>query len=85
MQVQGEPMTEAERKMLLELDDMVKELHRAFMVAPAGTKTTLIEDIRTVSDAYQKGSWGIRFMLWVLPSAGVLVIYWEKLLSFVKG
>lgn len=85
MKQPGEPMTEQERQMLYDLDAMVKEIHRAFMVAPAGTKTALIEDIRTVSDAYRKGSWGIRAALWLLPTLAGVAMAWDKLVSLVKG
>jgi len=78
-------MTDEERRMLYETDEMVRELHQAFMKVPAGSKTALIHDLRAVSDAYQKGSWGIRFMLWLLPTLGVVGMYWENVIKFFKG
>lgn len=75
-------MTEDERAKLYELDEMVRELHRAFMAVPAGKKTALIEDMRIVSEAYNRGAWAARSLLWLLPTFAGLLMAWDKIVAF---
>lgn len=76
-------MTEDERAKLYELDEMVREIHRAFMVAPAGKRSALIEDMRVVVDAYNRGAWAARSLLWLLPTFAGLLVAWDKIVSFL--
>lgn len=76
-------MTDEERKKLYDLDDKVREIHRAFMVPPAGKKTALIEDIQTVSEAYRRGSFLARSLLWALPTLAGLIMAWDRIANFL--
>lgn len=78
MQDNNEPdeaMTEAERKMLQETHDGMKELRDALLGVPAGSPKEakpLLEDLRVVARAYQRGSWAVRAIMWLLPTVAGL-------------
>lgn len=68
-------MTEQERALLTETAERVDELHRALFAVPAGSpadERPLIEGLRIVWRAYQRGSWLARITIWLIPTVAAI-------------
>lgn len=61
---------------------MLSDLHSALLDVPPGSPKDakpLIEEIRIVVRAYQRGSWFARFVVWSLPAVAGIGIAMEKI------
>jgi hypothetical protein len=67
---------------------MQREMHTAFFEGPAGSPEgtkPLIEGMRIMWAAYQRGSWAFRAIVWLLPAIAGVGIAAEKIHGwFVK-
>lgn len=73
-------MTEEESAILRRIDE-------ALFKVPAGSpKDTkpLIEGMRIMWLAYQRGSWAIRALIWILPAVAGVGMAYEKILGWFK-
>jgi hypothetical protein len=68
-------VTDEERKMLRETHAVTTRLEAAFLVPPPGggkNAKPLLESLFIMVRAYERGSWGIRALIWLLLTiAGV--------------
>lgn len=70
-----------------EQSHQLDEIHRAlFSVPPGSPKETkpLIEGMRIMWMAYQRGSWVVRAVIWILPAVAGVGIAWEKIMGWIK-
>jgi len=61
-------MTDEERAML-------REIHAALFDRPPGARNDerpLLEDLRTVVQAYKRASWVTRMVIWMLPTLAAI-------------
>jgi len=68
-------MTEAE---LQEMKTKIDRIHRALFEVPAGSpddEKPLIEGVRIVWRAWQRGSWLSRLLMWLVPAVAACVAF----------
>ena len=73
---------------LEEIIQMQREMHRAFFEVPAGSPEgtkPLIEGMRIMWAAYQRGSWFMRAIIWVFPTIAGVVISFDKLSAILSS
>jgi hypothetical protein len=64
-------MTDEERLMLRETHAMATRINRALFEVPPGSPDSdqpLIEGLVIVWRAYQRGSWVVRMLVWLIPT-----------------
>ena len=74
-------MTDNERQML-------QDMHRALMEVPPGSpadERPLVEQMRVVCRAYQRGNWVVRAAIWVLPALAGVGVAIEKIREWFNG
>lgn len=62
-------MTEEEREMLRGTHDLAVRINRALFELPPGSDKDakpLMETIRIMARAYERGSWSVRALIWLL-------------------
>lgn len=65
---------------------MLEDLHTALMSVPPGSgpdAQPLIQEVRTVVNAYKRGSWAVRALIWLLPALAGVGIAIEKIAKWL--
>lgn len=79
-------MTDEERKMLEDTQQSVEAIRRALFEVPEGSpadERPLIEGLRIMWRAWQRGSWAIRVVVWTLPTVAGLAVAASQLRDYV--
>ena len=71
-------MTDDEKKML-------REMHDTLFKPRIGKKTSLIEDLVSMSDEYRNAKWSARLALLGVLTLGSIFAAWDKIRQFVLG
>ncbi|MEO0720849.1 MAG: hypothetical protein AAFY43_01735 [Pseudomonadota bacterium] len=61
-------MTDEERALLYRVAEQSDRMHKAFMEPPATGGQPLIHDIGKMSQAFNRGQWGLKAFLYGLPT-----------------
>lgn len=75
-------MTPDERDLLQRTANSVEDMNRALFEVPPGSppdERPLIEGLRVMWRAYQRGNWLARLLIWIIPTAAGLLMGWETL------
>lgn len=84
-------MTDEERKMLYETHELTTRMYTQLFETPMGASkdtASLVQSLRRLVTAYERGSWAARALVWVLPtivSMGVAIAMgWDKVRAAIK-
>jgi hypothetical protein len=65
---------------------MLQDIHAALFDVPPGSpkdERPLIEGVRIMWRAYQRGSWAFRAVIWVLPAIAGVGVAWQKITEWI--
>ena len=75
-------MTPEERALIERVADRVDQMNRALFEVPEGSpkdERPLIEGLRIMWRAYQRGSWLARVFIWVIPTVAGVIAGWDSI------
>jgi hypothetical protein len=75
-------MNDDERQQLDAMQSKLDDMHDAFFREPPGGGKTLMQKLRIIVDAYDRGSWLLRSVFWLIPAASALIIGWDRIKAF---